>query len=163
MAKKKDVPELKDWTEVDGSLRRLGEIDIEIEKQDGKLTLDVNELKEKYQIRVAPLQAERKMLESGITAFAESRKDEFAKVRSRQFNFGEISYRITQKIVIRSIDGVVAAMKALGLTSFLRIEEKPDKERMSVLSDQDLAKIGASRQTEDKLTITPNIDRIKEM
>ncbi|MBF0487875.1 MAG: host-nuclease inhibitor Gam family protein [Nitrospirae bacterium] len=97
-----------------------------------------------------------------ITAFCEEHKHEFAKTRSKELTFGTVAYRVTTKIVIRSLKACVAAMEALGLAQYLRIEKKPDKEIMLNLDDQTLAKVGASRKTEDNLRIEPAMEKIKE-
>ncbi|MBF0546199.1 MAG: host-nuclease inhibitor Gam family protein [Candidatus Riflebacteria bacterium] len=161
--KKKQVAKLfNDWTEVDQALRRMGEIDIESERLDGNMTLAINEVKESFQPRKDVLINERKDLEESITAFVEQNKGEFAAIRSKELDFGSISYRLVKKIVFKSKEAVVAALKVMGLLTYIRTIEEPDKEAMENLTNQELLKIGASRKEDDKLTIKPNIQRLSE-
>ena len=163
MAKKKQVSKLfSDWCEVDQALRRMGEIDIESEKLDGKMTLAINEIKETFQPRKEELTGERKELEESISAFVEQHKGEFVKTRSKELDFGTISFRIIKKITFKTKEAVVAALKTLGMMTYIRTTEEPNKEAMEGLDSQTLLKIGASRKEEDKLTITPNIQRLSE-
>lgn len=92
----------------------------------------------------------------------EQNKQDFLKVRTKTFDFGVVAMRVTRKIVIRNVKAVIAAIKALGLTQYLRVKEEPDKEALDGLSDQELAKIGVKRVVEDKLRIEPNIERLRE-
>ncbi|MBF0459749.1 MAG: host-nuclease inhibitor Gam family protein [Nitrospirae bacterium] len=158
----KPTVEFKTWDEVDSALRRMGEIDIAVEGIQGDMTLEVNELKAQAETKAEGLKKERQLIEKAITLFCEERKDEFAKTRSRELTFGVVAYRVTTKIVIRSIKACVAAMEALKLDKYLRIEKKPDKEIMLNLDDNTLAKVGASRKTEDSLRIEPAMEKIKE-
>ena len=162
MAKKKNLLQINDWTEVDGALRRLGEINIEVEKQDGKLTLEINQLKDKFTERVNPLLAEHKCIENGIKAFVLQHKSEFANIRTREFNFGEVGFHVASKVVVTAPKVTIAALKELGLKACLNIEESLNKDQLKTLSDAVLAKVGARKETVDNLTIKPNIDRIKE-
>jgi phage host-nuclease inhibitor protein Gam len=165
MAKKdkKIVPIiLADWIEVDQKLRRMGEIDISLEKIEGDMTLQINEIREQYEEEIETRKAERQNLEEGITSFAEDHKEEFAKTRSKDLTFGLIAYRVVKSIYIRSKEATVAAMKALKLGQYIRVVEEPNKESMADLDDNQLAKVGAKRKVEDKFRIEPNIERIKE-
>lgn len=154
---------MEDWEQVDAALRRIGEIDIAIEKIQGDMTLKINEIKAQAEAKAEGLKKERKNLEKAISQFCEEHKEEFAKKRSRELTFGVVAYKVTKRIVIRSIKACVAAMEALGLEQYLRVEKKPDKELMMNLDDQTLAKIGATRKIEDKLRIEPAIEKIREV
>lgn len=162
MAKIIKTSDYTDWNEVDGALRRMGEIDVRLQKLEGQMTLKINEIKADYDAKAAGLKAERKAIEENIGLFAESRKQEFAKVRSKDLTFGVVAYRVATKVVVKSKAATVAALKALGLQQYLRIVEEPDKEAMSGLDATTLAKVGATLKTEDKLRIEPNMERIKE-
>ena len=159
---KKNLLECESWDHVDSSLRRMGEIDIAVEKIQGDMTLKINEIKASAETRAEGLKKERKDHEEAITNFCEKHKDEFMKKRSRELTFGVIAYKVTTKIVIRAKKACVAAMEALGLSQYLRVEKEPDKELMLNLDEQTLAKIGATKKTEDKLRIEPAIEKIKE-
>ncbi|MEJ5227214.1 host-nuclease inhibitor Gam family protein [Thermodesulfovibrio sp.] len=154
---------INSWQEVDEKLRRLGEIEIAIERVQGEMTLRINEIKAEAESKVAHLKQEKKAIEEEITEFCEFHKEEFTKKRSRELTFGTVGYKVVTKIVIRAKKACVAAMEALGLTEYLRVIKEPDKEKMLALDDLTLAKVGATRKTEDKLRIEPAIEKIREL
>jgi len=162
MARNIKASDYKDWGEIDGALRRMGEIDIRLQKLEGEMTLKLNEIRAEYDTKAEGLKAERKTIEDNISLFADAHKEEFAKVRSKDLTFGVVAFRVVSKVVMKSKAATLAAMKALGLNQYIRITEEPDKEAMSGLDAGTLAKVGASLKTEDKLRIEPNIERIKE-
>jgi len=159
---KKALQILSSWDEVDQRLRRMGEIDIATERIEGEMTLRINEIRAHYEEEAEILKAERQALEDAINAFADDHKEEFAKTRSKDLTFGFVAYRIVKKIVIRSNEACVAALRALKLDQYIRIVEEPNKEAMADLDDNQLAKVGAKRKIDDKFRIEPNIERIKE-
>ncbi|MDR2018545.1 MAG: host-nuclease inhibitor Gam family protein [Syntrophobacterales bacterium] len=159
--KKQLIGDCADWQEVDQALRRMGEIDISLSKLEGEMTLRVNEIKADYDIKAEGLIAERNNLEGNITLYAESHKDEFTKVRSKDLTFGVVAYRVVHKVVIKSKKATVAALEALGLDGYLRISKEPDKETMKLLDAGTLAKVGARVKTDDKISVEPNIESIR--
>ncbi len=150
------------WEEINGALRRLGEIDIAIGRIEGNVTLQINEIKAKADIEAEALLTERKTIEQKIETYCQTHKDEFAKKRSRELTFGTVAFKVTTRIVVKAAKACVAAMEALGLDTYLKVKKSPDKEKMLGLDDQTLAKIGAYKRTADKLRIEPNIEKIRE-
>lgn len=157
------IPSPQTWEQVDDLLRRLGEVEIRKNKLEGELTIRVNEVKEQYKEKIDPLIAEADAIRAAITAFAENAKDDFLKTRTKQLNFGVVAYRVTEKILIRSKEACVAALKALGLTQYIRTIEEPDKEALRDMDDKQLAKVGATRKIDDSLRIEPNLEKIESL
>ena len=162
MRKAAAFSEYRDWSDVDQALRRLGEIDIGLARLEGEMTLRINEVREEYEKKAGGLKGERKRTEARIEAFAEERKEEFAKTRSRELTFGTVSFRIVHRVVVRSKKATVAALEAMGLGAYLRVTKEPDKEAMKSLDAGALAKAGATLKTEDQLSIEPNMERIAD-
>jgi len=162
MARKKaPIKTYKDWLEVDGSLRRMAEIQVEQERLEGRLTIALNKIREEFTGRAQVLKLEYETLEKSVKGFAEERKEEFIKIRHRELNFGSIAFRVVKSIHVHNNKSTVAALKTLGLHAYLKVEESPDKEKLAGLPDTDLLKVGVSRKDEDKCTVTPNVERVK--
>ena len=161
MTRKTVANEYRDWDDVDAGLRKMGEIDIRLGEMEGDMTLRINRIRAEYEIKARPLREERKEIQSNIEFFAGERKDEFARVRSKEMTFGTVAYRVVHKIVIRSKKTTATALEAMGLTSYLRITKEPDKEAMKNLEPGTLARVGAALKTDDQLSIEPNIERIR--
>lgn len=159
---KKTVTALTSWDDVNNSLRRLAEIEIARQEFEGQMTLEINQIKDRYALEFGLLAKERNAIEADIADFVEANKAEFLKVRSKTLDFGVVAFRVTKKIVLRNTKAVVAAIKALGWLQYLRVKEEPDKEALDGLSDTELARIGVTRKIEDRLRIEPNIERLKD-
>ena len=162
MPRSKTETTLTSWDGVNNAFRRLGEIEILCQEVDGRMTLEINEIRDRYVREYGLLAEERAIIEADISAYVEANKTEFLKIRSRTLDFGTVAFRVTKKIVLRNTKAVVAAIKAAGWTQYLRVKEEPDKEALDGLSDTELARIGVTRKTEDRLRIEPNIERLKE-
>lgn len=162
MAHRINPSKYSDWNDVDQGLRRMGEIDIRLTRLEGEMTIKINAIRAEYDAKAEGLKAERKTIEDQIGLFADARKEEFAKVRSKELTFGTVAYRIIHKVLIRNKAATIAALEALGLDSYLRIIKEPDKEAMTGLDAGTLAKVGASLKTDDKLRIEPNLERIAD-
>ena len=159
MAKKKEST-LKTWDEVDSKIKRLGEIFIEKERLEGCLNTKINEAKAEYASKGLLLLGEAKNIETEITRFCDSRKDEFLNKRNKKLNFGSVSYRITEKVVCPDAEGAIKAIKSLNLDHVLRIKEEIDKDKVKELDKNILTKIGVRVETKDKLSIEPDMVKL---
>ena len=159
MAKKKESS-LKNWEEIDSSLKKLGELQIQKTNLDNELTEKVNELKLKYTSQSSLIQTEIKQIEKEISRFCEQNKDTFLNKRNKKLNFGLISYRLSEKVVCSSIGAAIKALKQLNYDWCIRTKEELDKDEVKKLDSNILTRIGVQIVKEDKLTIEPNTVKI---
>lgn len=159
MAKKKESS-LKNWEEIDSSLKKLGELQIQKTNLDNELTEKVNELKLKYTSQSSLIQTEIKQIEKEISRFCEQNKDTFLNKRNKKLNFGLISYRLSEKVVCSSIVAAIKALKQLNYDWCIRTKEELDKDEVKKLDSNILTRIGVQIVKEDKLTIEPNTVKI---
>jgi len=157
---------LKSWDDVDEAVRRMGELDIALERIQGEATVRINEIKDEAKRKSAPLSKERKDLEKQVQAFCESSKSEFAKKRSKVLNFGTIGYRLVRSVPVpRDKDKVAAlvkSLKAFGLTDCVKVEEKPDRDKIAEQDDATIAKLGLKRTVKDNFRVLPDVERIQD-
>lgn len=159
MAKKKEST-FKNWEEIDTSLKKLGELQIQKTNLDNELTEKVNELKLKYTSQSSLIQTEIKQIEKEISRFCEQNKDIFIKQRNKKLNFGQISYRLTEKVVCESVAAVIKSLKQLNYDFCIRTKEELDKDEVKKLDSNILTRIGVQIVKEDKLNIEPNTVKI---
>lgn len=122
--------EYKNWEDIDKELKTIG-----------KLELKISDLKE-----------EIKGKKEGIEVFCATKKKELKK-GEKILKFGSIVYSATEKILLRSKAGCATALKSLGLKSYIKELEEPDKEAMLKLDDEILKKVGASRKLDEEYKI----------
>lgn len=156
--------ELADWSDVDRLLEAMGRLDLELAGVEAEMGERLYDLMERYAAKLAALRENRTAIEELATGFCMQRKDEFAKIRSRQFTFGRIAFRVAESIEITKgmEDVVIATLRRLGWDKCIEIKEKVDKNALKKLSDLDLARCGASRRTEDHFRVEPNLDLVAE-
>lgn len=162
MARKRLENSIKDWAGVDAALLSIGQIDREIELFEGACQKEIERQKVYTVSQVKPLHERKTALELQIQAFCEGRREEMGNKKSRELNFGKVSFRLSTKIVIRGVQACIDALRSLGLKDFIRVKESPDKEKMKDLDDAVLAQVGAKRQPEDVFGYEVNRERVKE-
>jgi len=162
----KDNAQINSWDDVDAALKRMGEIDIEMANVAGEATLKINDIKEAAKVKVAGAESERKHLEKLVTIFCEGNKDEFAKKRSKDLNFGTIGFRLVKNVSLprdkAKIAELLKNLKAYGLNDCIEYEEKPDKDKIAELADESIVKLGLKRTVKDSFRIQPSIEKIRD-
>lgn len=162
MAKKKELA-IKDWNELDNSLRRLCEIERDVTKQESRLNQAVEKLKDKHKQEAAPLIAERKQIERDIERFCEERKAEIGPAKSRKLTFGTVAFRQVTKLLIHAADATIAAIKQIlpeREDELISVTEAPNKPALADLDDGTLLALGCRRKTEDAFRIELDQERI---
>ena len=158
--------QINSFSDVDVALRRLCEVSVGIEKINGEVTLECNRIKEARKSEVERLESEKSFLEQQITLFCEDNKAEFAEKRSKEFTFGEIGYRISKSVSLprikAKVESLLKAIKSYGLAKECIIyEEKPNKDALAELKDEDLVKLGLTRTVKDSFRIVPKIESLE--
>ena len=120
----------KDWEDVNKELKEIGELE-----------LMASEIKNKI-----------KEKKEDIEAFCITKKKELKK-GDKILQFGSIVYSATEKILLRSKAACATALKSLGLKSYVKDIEEPDKDAMLKLDDEILKKVGASRKLDEEYKI----------
>lgn len=158
--------EIKDFAQVDLALKRVAELTVGIEKINGEVTIECNRIKEARKPEVDRLENEKKYLEQCITGFCEENKSEFAKVRSKEFTFGKIGYRLSKSVSVprvkAKVEALLKSIKAFGLgDTCINYEEKPNKDALVELPDEDLVKLGLTRKVKDNFRIEAKIEALE--
>lgn len=160
MARKRiEGTQLNSWAEVDDTLRQIGEIDRDLGQIEAKQNAAIDKAKAKAKEDAEPLNARKKGLEAAIKEFCDAHRAEFGKVKTKQLTFGSVGYRISTKVVMKTVADTLQALKDLGLTACIRTKEEPDKEAMKNLPTDTLAEVGAGLKVEN--TFGYEIDRAR--
>jgi phage host-nuclease inhibitor protein Gam len=152
------------WNDVDLALKEIGECDIAIAKIEGDMTLKINEIKETAKPLVAPHAAKKEQLEKLVTLFCEGNKAEFAEKRSKQFNFGEVGYRLVKSVPLprikEKIAAIIKSLKAYGYGDCVVTEETINKDMVAELPDEALVRLGLKRSVKDSFRMLPRLEAI---
>jgi len=120
----------KGWEDINKELKEIAELE--------SMTLEIKE--------------EIKGKKEDIEAFCITKKKELKK-GEKILQFGSIVYSATEKILLRSKAACATALKSLGLKSYVKELEEPDKDAMLKLDDEILKKVGASRKLNEEYKI----------
>ncbi len=165
-AKPSRDPVLQSWQQVDNSMRRIGEITATLDKANADLNKRIQTIRESVERTYADLAREKLRLEKDIEEFTCSRRDEFKEKKSKPLTFGIVSFRIVRKLLVKSNAFTVEAIKRiLGLNAlkYLHVQEKPNKETLAELEDQELRNLGVIRKITDDFGYKLNWQNLQEV
>lgn len=157
--------EIKNYEDVNLTLKRLAELSVALEKINGEVTLECNRIKESRASEVERLNNEKKYLEQCIAGFCEDNKGDFAEKRSKEFTFGTIGYKLTKSVTLprikEKVEKLLVALKSYGCTKCIKYEETIDKDEIVELDDSTLVKLGLKRTIKDNFRIVPKIESLE--
>ena len=129
-------------------------------------TIELSPVKETAKKEGDGLVIEKKYLEKTVTLFCDANKAEFAKKRSKEFNFGTVGFRTVKNVSIprdkTKTAALLKSLKAFGLSDCIAYEEKADKEKINELADETIVKLGLKRTVKDSFRIVPALEKIGE-
>lgn len=160
MARKKESI-YKNWDEVNTAMKELGELYIEKQDIEGKLTARINEVKAYCNEKAKPTLEKIKTIEKEIERFSNQNKDEFLATRTKKLHYGTISYRVTKKVQCRNVESTIKVLKSLNLDAFIRTKSELNKDEILACSQDKscvatFAKADINILTEDKIKIEPD-------
>lgn len=156
---------IKNYEDVNLTLKRLAELSVALEKINGEVTLECNRIKESRASEVERINNEKKYLEQCIAGFCEDNKGDFAEKRSKEFTFGTIGYKLTKSVTLprikEKVEKLLVALKSYGCTKCIKYEETIDKDEIVELDDSTLVKLGLKRTIKDNFRIVPKIESLE--
>lgn len=155
---------LKNWEEVNESMKEIGYCHIALETTEADMQLRINQAKEDAEAIAKPLKDKIKKLEKEIAFFAEEHKDEI-EGKTKELNFGKVGFRICTSISIPSkkLESIIQKLKKFGMENCIKVTESINKDVLGTYSEKEIAKIGAVRKTEDKFWLEINREKIKNL
>lgn len=134
------VPQTRD--EAADAIRRIGELQREIEALQVSAKEDVAAVNDRYAREITRRSDEVDCLTDGLRVWAEARKKELTndgRTKTARLPTGEVSWRgRPPRVVVRAVEAVLMAIRERSLSQFLRVKEEIDKEAM--LADPTLAR-----------------------
>ncbi|MDP8080217.1 host-nuclease inhibitor Gam family protein [Phocoenobacter skyensis] len=157
---------LQSQDEVAVAIKQIGDLERELvriktQQADEKALVD-----EKYTAQLNELKAKVKPLGEAVQSFCESHRLELTKngkQKTAYFTTGEVQWRIKPPSVsAKGIENILARLKELGLTQFIRFKEELNKDAM--LADPDKAKAVAGitiKEGIEEFVIKPNDEEVR--
>ncbi|MFQ1046610.1 host-nuclease inhibitor Gam family protein [Avibacterium paragallinarum] len=131
---KSDTIRYQTREEVEIAIKDIGDLQRELQRLATHQNDELAAITEKYAPQITALQEQMKPLQKAIEVWCEANRAELTqngKTKTGSFNTGEVQWRQRPPSVsIRKADEVLARLRALGLTQFIRTKEEPNKEAM---------------------------------
>ncbi|MFQ1022763.1 host-nuclease inhibitor Gam family protein [Avibacterium paragallinarum] len=131
---KSDTIRYQTREEVEVAIKAVGDLQRELQRLATHQNDELAAITEKYAPQITALQEQMKPLQKAIEVWCEANRAELTqngKTKTGSFNTGEVQWRQRPPSVsIRKADEVLARLRALGLTQFIRTKEEPNKEAM---------------------------------
>lgn len=150
MARKRmEEPALKSWDEVDATLKRIREAELEMSKISADIEKSIIDIKERAEKQLAPYKNELKKLELQIKEYVTLNKDEL-KGKSREMTFGTVGFRMSTKVVLpKVVDKMIKQLKKLGMGDCVNVKESVNKDILKTYDEKTILLVGASLKKED--------------
>lgn len=160
-----EVPQSRD--EVASAILRIGNLQRERVRTETEMNDELALLKARYETTAEPMKLEIIALTEGVNIWCAANRADLTqngKVKFHNFATGEVRWRITPpKAVIKGVDLVLTALKAAGLTQFIRTKEEINKE--TILQDESVQHTipGISIQQTEEFVVVPFETKLEEV
>lgn len=161
-------PILRNWNEVDDSLKLSLQLDLEIERIKNRMTEEINRIKNKYEALAEPLISKKMRVEKDLEDYCEFYREHFEQQRTRILNYGKVGFRKSREL--GTLKGwtwkkVLAKLKELGRLEFVRITEgvKRDAIRQADLDDKVLKTFGCYWIEKDEFWFEPDKEAVAKL
>lgn len=151
MAKKRVRMEgtaLKSWDEVNLTLKELAECEWALESIEGDMNAKIADLKLDAENEATPIQERIEKLAVQIKEFVEENRADIPG-KTKKMNFGQVGFRQSTKITIKSIQATLKLLKAKGMVKCINTKESINKEALREYPDEVIASVGAKKKVED--------------
>lgn len=120
--------------EVEVAIKQIGDLQRELQRKATEQNDELAAITEKFAPQLQEIQEKIKPMQEAVQAWCESHRDELTnngKTKTGSFNTGDVQWRQRPpSVLIRKAEDVLARLRALGLTHFIRVKEEPNKEAM---------------------------------
>lgn len=157
----------RDRDEVNTAIDEIGRLQRERARIETRMNDAQAAIKATHDAEAKPLGERISELHKGVALWCEANRAKLTqdgKVKFHDFATGQVKWRLRPpSISIRGVDAVIATLKKLGLTRFVRSKEEVDKEAM--LREPDVAKSigGVTVGQKEDFVVVPNESQIEEV
>lgn len=133
------IPAPQSREETAEAVAEIGRRQRERDRIQAAMNDELSAVKQRFEEEAAPHADAIKTLSAGVQTWCEANRDELTndgKVKTANLASGKVSWRIRPpKVSLKAIDNVLAALKELKLTRFIRVKEEVNKE--AILAEPD--------------------------
>ena len=163
---KSKVPTLLNWKQTDEAIRRIGNLQLAINAAESKAKDAIDGAKLELAATATPLQKRIKELVTAVEVFAsrDINKPDFRGAKSMKLGFGTLGWRASSSIKIsvkkklgKTLDLIKSVFTPAKAKPLIIVKESVDKNALAKLTDEDLAKVNARRDSKDVFFVEPDL------
>lgn len=144
----KSEPVLKNWEDVDLTMKEIAECEMELENITTSMNQSLHDIKLEAEMTAKPLQDRIQKLGLYVKEFVEEHKAELDG-KTKQLNFGKTGFRLSTKIVFKKAEAVIEKLKQFKMDDCLIVKESINKDVLKKYPEADIIKVGGSLKKED--------------
>ena len=162
---------IKTYEELELQLKEYAVNYAALAKKEAEMNEKLNKIKEDFEEKTKELRYTAETMQVEINAFCTKNKSDFDKVRSKEFQFGVVGFRVNPPKVILlnrkyNLKTVLELVKRLYKKAYVRVKEDLDKEAMLAdyagkkLDDGKLAGVGLKVDQDEQFYINPKYEEL---
>ncbi len=153
--------------DVNHAIAEIGRLQRERDRIQAEMNDNLATIRAEYEAQAKPHADRISDLTHGVHTWCEAHRAELTregKTKTCRFASGEVSWRTRPpSVVVRGADAVIKALKALGLTRFLRVKEELDKEAILAEPSAVEAVRGISISQKEDFVVKPDSTDLEEV
>lgn len=163
-----DQPVLKNWDDVDLTLKEIGECQLAVERIEADMNERISDIKLAAEMDAKPQKERIKLLELQMKEFVEANREDLGNKKTKEINFGKTGFRKSTKITlpraVAKLAEVIRRLKEHGMTDcVVQPPEKIDKDNLKKYPENDILKVGATLTVEDTFWYEVDRDRLSDL
>lgn len=160
--KRMEEPELKDWEDVNRTLKLIRSAEIEVEKIEADMNQQINDIRETAEGLAQPHKDLIKRWELQLKEFVTLNKADL-KGKSRAMSFGSVGFRLSTKLKLPKNEGpVIKQLRKLGMGDCINVKETVNKDILKTYDEKTIALVGGALNTADTFWYETNREEIKD-
>lgn len=152
---------LASWEEVDGCLKKIGEIDNKLQKIEADMNDEITLAKTKADDKSKLLLEQKKQLELLIKDYAETNRMDLDG-KTKAMTFGKLGFRKSTTIIVKKIKNVLVALRAKGMDDCINVKESVNKDALRQYSDDVIAAVGCVKKVDDVFWYEPDYEKLEQ-
>ena len=147
------------WRHADELIRQMGDAQLSIQAQEAEAAAIINKTKEHLAAASKPHHEQIKTITLSLEAFATHSRHDFEGRKSKDLTFGTLGWRMSTSISVSTkftLELIKQVFKRRA-KQYIHVTEKPDKESLAKLKDEELATVKARRIVKDDFFVEPKL------
>lgn len=147
------------WAHADKLLREIGDAQLAIQAAEARAAGVIGNVKSGLADESKPHQDRITQITKSIEAFATCHRKDFGDKKSKDLTFGTLGWRLSKSISV-STKNTLELIKQVfkrRAKQYIHVTEKPDKEALAKLKDEQLAAVKARRTVKDDFFVEPKL------